>query len=78
MKIYYVEWLDSSMSTHGWQARSDGEEMALSPCKSVGIIIKKTKERIVIAPTWSEALTSQESAIPKSCITKMECIKEIK
>ena len=78
MKIYYVEWLDSSMSTHGWQARSVGEELDLCLCKSVGIIIKKTKKRIVIAPTWSEENTSQEGAIPKSCITKMECIKEIK
>ena len=78
MKIYYVQWEDSRMVTCGWQYKGEAEELVSSPCQSVGIVIKKSRYNVVLAPNWSEDIVSQVVVIPRKSITLMECIKEIK
>ncbi len=77
-KVVYIQWEDSRIITCGWQHREFAKELEIYPCHSVGIIIGETKRHIILAPNWYEDKTSQEIAIPKSCITKMKVIKEVK
>ncbi len=72
MKIVLVEWADSTSSS-GWDTNFDLE---LSNCTTVGQLVVKDKEKIVVVQSISDgAHCDGRFAIPRSCI---KSIKELK
>ena len=65
MKVILIEWLDSTSSS-GWDSAFDLE---LSNCKTVGFLVKKDKEKVVVIQSNSDNVHSDgRFAIPRSCI----------
>jgi len=64
----YIEWVDSA-STRGWGEHNDA---SLSICHSVGWLVHKTKDILVISTSIGENNRSIDRlAIPRACIRKV-------
>jgi len=83
VKIFYIEWEDAGCETHGQVAYEDAIALECMPRSNIGYLLKKTNKKVVIAFGIITDTNHQTSAydvilvIPKSCITKMQCIKEV-
>jgi hypothetical protein len=85
-KLVYVEWIDPCAGPRGWNVLSEMEErdFGTNACKSVGWVIKQSKEFITLCPTIAvdhmdgEVDVADMSNIPRACIKKMVVIKKIK
>lgn len=72
-KIVYVEWLDSD-SMHGWNGKNNLDHMVndqMHKCQSVGMLYKKTKDRIVLVQSIGESTVGEVLRIPMFAITKI-------
>jgi len=61
----YVEWVDA-VADVGWNY--EVEETKISLIKSVGWLVRETKDEIVLAADYSEGDTNRRMAIPKSWV----------
>ena len=72
MKIVEVHWVDSA-SVGGW---TNDPECTCIACKTVGYLIKKDRDEVVVAQcTSDEMLYDNKFVIPRGCI---KSIREIK
>ena len=63
MKLIYVEWLDSH-TVHGWNSLKElVESQKIDPCKTIGWLVKKTDESILVV----SSLSSDENPDVKTC-----------
>ena len=71
MKVVMVEWVDST-SESGW---THDHDLDLSICKTVGFLVKKTKDKIVLIQSISDNdNVDNKFAVPRVCI---KSIKEL-
>ena len=67
-KIIEVSWLDACSFGNMWVSPDD--EVTCSHCKSVGYLLKKDKDKIIIAQSDSNnGEVMNRFVIPKGCIT---------
>lgn len=74
MKAVYLEWIDSS-SERGWCNPTKNLDLT---CKSVGILVEETADRLVIANSHdanNEPMYTGVMHIPKVAITKRRALK---
>ena len=72
LKVYLVEWIDSTSET-GW---THDHDLELSTCKTVGYLIKKTKDKVVLVQSMSDSDSiDNKFAIPRKCITSITELK---
>jgi len=78
-KLYLIEWIDSYSIEDRWEFIKDIQEPKSVICVSVGYIIKKTKENIMIAPHISD-IKNKNSYGARGClvIPKLSIIKKHK
>ena len=67
MKIVLVDWVDST-SIQGWE---EGCDMGLCECRSVGYLIKKTKDKVILAQSLNDHTYYNKFAIPRGCVTSI-------
>lgn len=70
-KLMYVEWVDA-VADVGWD--DEPEKTSISIIKSVGWLVKDTKEEIVLAADYSEGDTNRRMAIPKAWVRNKKTI----
>ena len=75
MKIVLVDWVDSA-SVGGWAGE---EDLNVCECKTVGFLLRKTKDKVVVAqsisPRDAVEVCDNRFAIPRGCI---KSIRELK
>lgn len=72
--IVKVDWLDSSME-HGWQ-RPNKDSGGVTPCQSVGYIIRKNKREITLAQSkGNTGNVSELISIPMSCVKEIKTLE---
>ena len=64
-KLMYVEWVDA-VADVGWNY--EVEDTKISLIKSVGWLVRDTKDEIVLAADYSEGDTNRRMAIPKAWV----------
>ncbi len=70
--IVCVHWLDSYVRDD-WQTPSEAKEQVPSHCMTVGFLIIKSKEKVIIASGKSEGGNlSSTWAIPRACVKKIQ------
>lgn len=75
MKLYYIEWTDSSYNS-GWKFNDDKScDVSPSIVKSVGWMIYDKKDYIVLAQSIDEETNAERLSIPKSLISKKRIIR---
>lgn len=66
-RIVEVEWIDSS-ATHGWH--NDSQHPRLSPCRSVGFVLRDDDEQILLAESLDETDPDPTTTIARfGCVT---------
>lgn len=74
MKTVEIEWVDAISYSNMWVARDSKESLAL--CRSVGYLVKKNKEKVVIAQSSaSDGDVMNKFVIPRGCIKKITELK---
>lgn len=71
-KMVRVEWKDSAHPPAGWKSR--GDSIAPVTVVSVGMMHVEKKRYIVLAQSYTKEQVSDLTAIPKSCIVKLETL----
>lgn len=64
-KLMYVEWVDA-VADVGWDYEVEATKISL--VKSVGWLVRETKDEIVLAADYSDGDTNRRMAIPKSWV----------
>ena len=71
MKIVEVVWLDSQ-AHGGWTDKNEMQEWNGDMlCKSVGYLVRKENDRIVLAMSESSTSLADGLTIPRACITNL-------
>ena len=71
IRLVHVTWVDSS-SSRGWRSLEDFKQEEMLVCESIGWLLDRNRERILIAGTrcdnddWAERHT-----IPMACVKKI-------
>ncbi len=84
MKIYYVEWQDAGCETHAQMTLEDAQKLNPMPCSNVGYMLFNDSKKIIMSFGTIEDIDKKcrvynvIMVIPKSCVIKMEIIKEVK
>lgn len=52
-KLVLVTWLDPHCGSTGWQPYSEMAKEQPSTCYSVGFVVKRTRDLIILSPDWS-------------------------
>lgn len=78
-KLYIVEWVDSVQPVASWRALDDLPELAVIQCVSVGWLVAKSKQVIMLAPNLGggEGVTRQGAGfirIPVASIVRKKVI----
>lgn len=70
-KLILVEWIDSCTTDNDWKDTTKSKGVA--ECISVGFLVKKTKEYIILFPnlTKDSNLGCNDITIPVGCIIKI-------
>ena len=77
MKIVEVLW-DDACSASGWREAAElKNNVALSPCRTVGYILHKTSKFLSIVQSMGETngYAADATTIPVSCIRKVRKLK---
>lgn len=78
MNVVEVEWVDSNGYTH-WQQKDEMAKWAgdgsIMTCRSVGYLLSKSKENIVLVQSESPSSYGDGIMIPKVSITKITYLK---
>ena len=73
MKVVKISWVDSGTSEAIWESKDDyTSEYGL--CESVGYLLSKTKDRVVICQSTSDTQYGQTFVIPTKSITRIESL----
>lgn len=70
-KLMYVEWVDA-VADVGWDY--EVEQTKVSLIKSVGWLVRETKDEIVLAADYSDGDTNRRMAIPKSWVRNKKAL----
>jgi hypothetical protein len=71
MKIVKISWIDSGAPIDIWELKDEySTEYAL--CESVGYLLSKNKDRVVICQSTSDTQYGHVFVIPTKSITKLE------
>ena len=71
--LVMIEWVDARNDS-GWETFHDSKACGLATCVSVGLIIEKTKEKIVLVTSWGTddwALANGRLVIPNTWQVKI-------
>ena len=71
MRVLYIEWIDA-VAESGWDKP---EKLNLLTCKSIGFLVKETKEAYYLAAVVSGDECNATIAIPKSWVNKKKWVK---
>lgn len=71
-KLVCVTWVDSCIPYGKWHDRSLGETYKVTTCISVGWLVRKDKNSVVLAASFGPDQIGDVSAIPTSCIQRVE------
>jgi len=77
-KLVLIEWQDSCSLNESWQDVETATQYHTSiTCYSVGWVLRKDKQDIVIAATFDEAIKNvgEITAIPLSCVLRIKNLK---
>lgn len=72
--MVYVKWMDSS-SVDRWLSKEEANKLKNLECESVGFLIKKTKNKLVLAASKSASEYGSTWVIPMVCVKKIKKIK---
>lgn len=75
MKIVKVEWLDSRMYMGVWQEKKCAKTLSLSQCSSVGYLLSKDKEKVLIVTSCGDGNVQGTLAIPRKAIKSFEVVR---
>ena len=76
-KLVLVEWIDACHAPSGWQF-GNAIEVDFDPVHSIGFLIEKRKEGILLAQTWFDSDCANVIAIPSGMIKKITTLGRIK
>lgn len=76
MKTVEIEWVDSKGSYVVWQFKDEYHE-DIAYCKTVGYLIKKTKEVTIVAQSESEDQYGKVFRIPTISIKKLRYLTDM-
>jgi hypothetical protein len=65
-----VDWIDSTQQ-FGWGEYQETDML----CTSVGILVEKRKDKIVLAQSWSEEQLATYMTIPMVAVLKIRTLK---
>lgn len=71
LKIIYIEWIDA-VADSGWEEYDKSDDV--HHCKSIGYLVKETKEGICLASTISDKESNARITIPKAWIRKRRTV----
>ena len=76
VKMVEIRWHDSCAAGGGWEHIDNLSTMTLSTCRSVGYLVLKDKQKIVLAQSYAKNDTELMNviAIPRGCV---ESIREL-
>ena len=76
MKLLYIEWLDAvSNEGGGWNKLRDTENLTPDLVRSVGRVVKETKDYVTIISHNGDDDVGGDFCIPKACIKKRRVLK---
>ena len=77
MKEVLVEWVDSTIWGQKWLCYDEAQAMTLNNCRARGWVVKKDKDKIVLAQSMCVEDNSVINllAIPRGCIKKITEVK---
>ena len=76
MRLVYIEWLDAvSNADGGWQRMKDVEKLTPDLVKSVGWIVKETRDYLTVISHNGDNEVGGDFCIPKACIKKRRVLK---
>ena len=69
-RIVEISWHDSCAAGGGWEHIDNLSSMVLSTCRSVGYIVLKDKQKIILAQSYAKNDTELMNviAIPRGCV----------
>lgn len=73
--IVHVSWIDSCSPSRKWQDRDGIKGYKPASCITVGYLIEKRKDAVVIAASWGEHEVGDVTAIPRSCVKKIRRLR---
>jgi hypothetical protein len=76
-KLVLVEWVDACHAPSGW-CFGEQPQVDFDPVHSVGFLIEKRKEGILLAQTWFEGDCANIIAIPHGMIKNIKVLGRIK
>ena len=77
MKLVQIDWIDSTSSGR-WEPDEDGGKHRLPRIRTVGYLLHRDKERMVLTQSVDSELKSNcdRIVIPMGCIKKLRYLKE--
>jgi hypothetical protein len=76
-KLVLVEWIDACHADSGWQFGGK-PDVDFDPVYSIGFLVEKRKQGILLAQTWFPGDYANVIAIPKGMIKKITVLGDIK
>ena len=73
MEILYIEWEDST-SGQGWEYKNEITKPKNLKCKSVGFLVKETKNTLMLATSENKYQFGAIWTIPKGCIKERKIL----
>ena len=78
--LVLVTWLDAKDGQTGWHSLDDIEKEKLATCYSVGWLMVRNNEKVIIMADYSEFEGDKEGgrhiAIPNGCVKSVTYLKE--
>ena len=75
MRIVLVEWLDSRIYLGTWQEEDCAKEMPLSHCSSVGYLLHKDKDKMMLVTSCGNGDVQGTLAIPVKAIKSVKVLR---
>jgi hypothetical protein len=76
-KLVLVEWIDACHAPSGWLF-GESPQVDFKPVYSVGFLIEKRTEGILLAQTWFEGDCANIIAIPRGMIKKTTVLGRVR
>lgn len=74
-KLVLVEWRDSCSPSASWSPPNIGEGYGVSVCFTVGWVLRRDKDCLILAGSHNEEMVGEVVAIPAECVVKITSIK---
>jgi hypothetical protein len=76
-KLVLVEWIDACHAPSGWLF-GESPDVDFNPVFSLGFLIQKRKQGILLAQTWFDGDCANIIAIPRGMIKKIRTLGDIR